>query len=543
MGARLFHWGGNLDPDSPVYVRRPEDEKLLEHIQAGDFVTVLGPRQMGKTSLLYRVRKQLAEAGAAVAYVDFTPAREEALEAWYSHLASSIAEQTLGGAEAPPLPRSHLDFVSFLRSVAAGLPGRLVILLDEVGAVPADFSDAFFGNVRYVFSNRQVRPEFARTVFVLCGTFQPRDLIKNPANSPFNISKTLRMSDLSRDGVRQLVTMLERMGVPVDEEVADEVYAWTGGQPYLTQRLCSIFEDWRIPVNGPQVVERAVQEVMSDDVNLDHIVHRLQQEQELLPWLERIVVKKEAIRFNRMTNPRLARLELIGVIKAGKDGNCAVRNRIYHNLLVHHFFEGAPAVEETAPGPGVAAPERQVCTALSVDVVDSTRLKQDQDRVAVTYTFGQFFQYVQQTIRKYGGQVKDAAGDGVMCIFPTADAAVGCARDLQVNLPAFNRRHNRLSGTLQVRVGLNTGEVLARDLTDLRMTQGLYDYTLDLAGKVQKGVGPGEIALTHHTMEAITQPVSVAREEFWPEYNIRVYVLRPDDSWSLQPLFPGAVRG
>lgn len=532
MEARFFHWGGNLDPNSPVYIKRPEDEKLPEHIAAGDFVTVLAPRQMGKTSLLLRVRRLLTEAGMAVAYVDLSPAREESLENWYSHISMGIAEQVLPAGDRPPLPQSHLEFVQFLRAVATQLGNtRLCIMLDEVGTVPEDMSDAFFGNVRYVFSNRQVKPEFRFTNFVLCGTFQPRDLIKNPANSPFNISKTLRMSDLTRDGVRRLVGMLERMGVYFDEDIPDEIYNWTGGQPYLTQRLCAIFEEWKIPISGPEVVERAIQELMMDDNNLDHIVHRLHEEAELIPWLERILLRKESIRFNRMTNQRLARLELIGLIKPANDGTCRIRNRIYHDLVLNNVFseqQGDQVADlAAAPEAPARAAESQEVTAVSVDVVDSTRLKQDQDKVAVTYTFQQYFQYVQNLARRWGGQVKDAAGDGMMCIFPTADSAVSCAREIQTNLPGFNRRHNRLSGPFTVRIGLNTGKVLARDLQDYRMTRNLYDYTLDLSGKVQKGIGAGEIAFTNHTMERLKEPIRTDREEYWPEYNITVYVLNP----------------
>jgi len=532
MEARFFHWGGNLDPTSPVYIKRPEDERLPEHVAAGDFVTVLAPRQMGKTSLLLRVRRLLTEAGMAVAYIDLSPAREESLESWYAHLSTGIAEQVLPGMDRPPLPQSHLEFVQFMRAVATQLgQTRLCIMLDEVGTVPEDMSDAFFGNVRYVFSNRQVKPEFRFTNFVLCGTFQPRDLIKNPANSPFNISKTLRMSDMTRDGVRRLVGMLERMGVYFDEDIPDVIHDWTGGQPYLTQRLCAIFEEWKIPISGPEVVERAIQELMMDDNNLDHIIHRLHEEPDLVPWLERLLIRKESIRFNRMTNQRLARLELIGLIKPAKDGSCKIRNRIYHDLLLNNFFserqgEQVPDMEGSTEAQTRTA-ENQVVTAVSVDVVDSTLLKQDQDKVAVTYTFQQYFQYVQNLARRWGGQVKDAAGDGVMCMFPDADSALNCARELQQNLEGFNRRHNRLNGPLTVRIGLNTGNVLARDLQDYRMTRSLYDYTLDLAGKVQKGIGAGQIALTNNTMEHLQNPITADRQEFWPEYNITVYVLNP----------------
>ncbi len=510
MEADLFHWGGNLRPDSAAYCDRIEDEKLPEHLAAGDFVTVIGPRQMGKTSLLYRVRHKLAPQGYAIAYVDLSAAREEPLPSWYRYIATTIHEQIGGPSE---MPATHLEFLNYLRALGGAL-GRVVLMLDEVGSVPEEFTDAFFGNVRYVFSNRQVKPEFARMSFVLCGTFSPRDLIKNQANSPFNVSKTLRMTDLTRDGVRKLVTLLERLGIATAEDVPDEIYRWTEGQPYLTQRLCSVLAGWRIPVGGPEVVARAVREIMSDCNNLDHVVHRLESEPELRPWLDRVLVG-EKIKFNRMTNPRLARLELIGLIKADKDGNCRIRNAMYKELV------GAPE--------SVSAPvsEGRECTAVCLDVVDSTRLKQNQDKVNVTYTFQQYHEYVGNLVRRHKGHVKDAAGDGTMAVFDSAQDAVECCREIQLHLGAFNRRHNRLEMGLEVRIGVNSGKVLTRDLGDASQTRNLYDYTLDVAGKVQKGAGAREICLTENTLGRLPVRPVVAREEYWPEYDVKIFVVDP----------------
>ena len=529
METKIFHWGGNLDPSSPVYVVRPEDAKLAEHIAVGDFVSIIAARQMGKTSMLLRTRKLLSQAGMAIAYIDLSPAREESLQGWYGYLAKTINEQLLNPADAPPLPNTHLEFMQYIRA-AATLMGnkRFCIMLDEIGAVPPELSDAFFGNVRYVFSNRQVKPELRYTNFVLCGTFQSRNLIRNPANSPFNISKNLRPSDFSRDGVKSLVSQLERLGIFYDDDIPDEVYSWTAGQPYLTQRLCSIFEDWKIPISGPNIVERAAQEIMAEDNNLDHIVSLLNDEPELVPWLERILIHHENIRFNRMTNQRLARLELLGLIKPGTDGMCKVKNKMYQALLIDNFF--AESVSNTVPDTPIstepaAVSASQEVTALSIDIVNSTIIKQGQDRVAVSYTFQQYYQYIQNLSRRWGGRIKDSAGDGIMCIFSSADSALSCAREIQDNMPGFNHRHNRLDMPVEVRVGLNTGQVLLRNLEDYRMTSQLYDITLDLSGKLQKGINAGEIAITNYTMQRLKEPVPATRQEFWPEYNITVYVV------------------
>src|SRR6476469_6815146 len=64
--------GGALDVDDPWYLPRPEDAAALSSAsQPGQTLTIKGPRQMGKSSLLMRMVKAGLDHGKRVALLDF----------------------------------------------------------------------------------------------------------------------------------------------------------------------------------------------------------------------------------------------------------------------------------------------------------------------------------------------------------------------------------------------------------------------------------------------------------------------------------------
>jgi hypothetical protein len=69
-GSENFVVNTPVDSDSPLYVGRVADERLLSLCRAGRSGIVLGGRRMGKTSLFQHARKILQTQGISTAYVD-----------------------------------------------------------------------------------------------------------------------------------------------------------------------------------------------------------------------------------------------------------------------------------------------------------------------------------------------------------------------------------------------------------------------------------------------------------------------------------------
>jgi hypothetical protein len=66
---------------------------------------------------------------------------------------------------------------------------------------------------------------------------EPYDLIKDPQRTPFNIGTRIDLTDFTLAEAQPLAA-----GLAADDELASrllqEVFAWTDGHPYLTQKLC-----------------------------------------------------------------------------------------------------------------------------------------------------------------------------------------------------------------------------------------------------------------------------------------------------------------
>ena len=137
--------------------------------------------------------------------------------------------------------------------------------------------------------------------------------------------------------------------------------------------------------------------------------------------------------------------------------------------------------------------DRRHSAFLSIDVVGSTAMKQRSPELAVEYSFGQFRRWVEETVQGEGGKLQSAAGDGLMCMFPTDTGALRAARQLQEGMPRFNADKNRLSSPFRIRCGISAGEVSLEEGVPLGELQS---SVVDRAAMLQKRADPGAIVVS-----------------------------------------------
>src|SRR2546426_37662 len=120
-----------------------------------------------------------------------------------------------------------------------GAPGRLLSPFEETAAVrallfPTDDFLAAFGNC----NNRRTQdPEFERLAFCLLGVATPSDLIQDTRTTPFNLGKRIELTDFT---AAEAAPLAHGWGgdAATGAQRLERVLHWTGGHPYLTQRLC-----------------------------------------------------------------------------------------------------------------------------------------------------------------------------------------------------------------------------------------------------------------------------------------------------------------
>src|SRR6266404_7087828 len=173
--------------------------------------------------------------------------------------------------------------------------------------------------------------------------------------------------------------------------------------------------------------------------------------------------------------------------------------------------ERAPSLSELDGSKSrLAAPEeRRVVTIMFADITGSTPLADRLDPEDMRAILTGYFNLMTEQIRRHGGTVEKYIGDAVVAIFgaPIAheddpDRAIRAALDMQAALARFNQRRQTQDPAvtrLQMRIGINTGEVAAPGVQFSRRDFLITGDAVNVAARLQQVAAPDTILVGERT--------------------------------------------
>ena len=356
--TRFFNTAGPIKPEIHYHVpplARLDVEDLMLLIRQEKYFVLHAPRQTGKTSALFDLRKELNASGEfRCLYVNVEvgqSAREDVAAAMRVILGQMASEAEYGLSD-PTLGKMGLDtfeafgphqaFRGTLARWAESDAKPLVLMIDEIDALIGDTLLAVLRQLRAGYPDRPRR--FPQSV-ILCGVRDVRDYrIRSSAEnaivaggSAFNVrAESLRLGDFSRREVESLLAQhTEETGQAFTNEARGDVWELTQGQPWLVNALAyeACFKnkagrDRSLSITVDAVQDAREQLIRRRETHLDQLTDKLQEDR-VRRVVEPVLTGTEAI--DSISDDDLQYARDLGLV--AQDGPVGIANPIYREVI------------------------------------------------------------------------------------------------------------------------------------------------------------------------------------------------------------------
>ncbi len=202
------------------------------------------------------------------------------------------------------------------------------------------------------------------------------------------------------------------------------------------------------------------------------------------------------------------------------------------------------AAAEPAQAPFLA---RKTVTLLFTDVTGSTALGEALDPETTRDMMSRYFDEMRAVVERHGGTVEKFVGDAVMAVFGIPELheddalrAVRAADEMRTSLNRLNDEYEQALGVrLEVRAGVNTGEVVAGDAE--RGEAFATGDAVNTAARLEQSAESGEILIGAETYRLVRDAVVVEAAEPLALKG----KAKPVEAWrllSVTPHAPGVAR-
>lgn len=334
---------GTMDPNSQFYIQRQSDTVAMSALQQqnGGTVTILGPRQMGKSSLLFRTIANAREQNKKVIFLDFQQFESTTLEdsdrffqrfcAWLTRkvrLKNRVEAfwQENEGLDNPMQCTCYLEDY-----LLPEINQPIFLAMDEVDRlIKSPFRDSFFSMLRSWHNDRaDVDSPWRQFDLVMVTSTEPYQLIQDMDQSPFNVGTSVGLRDFS---LAETAELNQRHESPLSDAELATLMAWVNGHPYLTRK--ALFLAASSQMSAAEVFDQAA---ASRGPFGGHLRYHLLRMEDKSPLVEGMlqVISSQSCKDEQV----LRRLEGAGLVQRGEGRQVLPRCRLYAEYFGEHLRE------------------------------------------------------------------------------------------------------------------------------------------------------------------------------------------------------------
>jgi hypothetical protein len=340
--------------------------QVLALVEEGEYFAISRPRQYGKTTMLTSIARALQQSEQYLVFsisfeglgsTEFSSSKEFC--AAFLHLLERQAksQQLAELADFLRQAGAHTERFIALSGVITDLVDlaakRVVLLVDEVDKSSNNqlFLD-FLGLLRHKFLNRDNPADYTFHSVVLAGVHDVKTLKAKlradeeaKQNSPWNIAAEFKvvMSLLPHEIVPMLEDYAQERGVNLDAPaLAERLYYYTSGYPFLVSALCKIVDEEMLPERADknwhlgdidEAARRLIHSIRSN-TNFDSLIKNLENHPELYALASDLLLRERALSYN-VHNPIIKLGVLYGIFRNGEGLN--IHNRVYEQIIYDYL--------------------------------------------------------------------------------------------------------------------------------------------------------------------------------------------------------------
>ena len=336
-------------------------EQTLKMIERGDYFIINRPRQYGKTTTLYAIADRLNPTDNYLVFnISFEGIGDDIFQeeqAFSSHLLKVMARYA--NVYAPQIESWLLetsstiknlnDLSSAITDLVANTTKKIVLIIDEVDK---SSNNQLFISFLAMLRNKYLSQDDFKTFHsvVLAGVHDVKSLRlklrpgeEQKYNSPWNIAAEYKV-DLNfypNEIKPMLDDYVAERGVKMDTEwIAERLFYYTSGYPFLVSKLCKMMDEEVLPAKETaewttEDLDKTVQALVREsNTNFESVIKNLENNPDLYQLVFKMLVEGEYQDYN-IHDPIINLGVMYGIFKNGR--GITIHNIIYEELIFHYM--------------------------------------------------------------------------------------------------------------------------------------------------------------------------------------------------------------